>query len=232
MLITCKACAAVNFIQSKLVKRGEAHCTICRKLIDISASQDEQTPAAFRSKSPPPLPPPSIHDLLAESVAKVPIAQMWGKNDDGKTSPDPLMLGELERKLEKLNSKQRLAINAPTFLSESPDVMDVIIEDEEEEELDMSPSIKLPTMDLSRWNAATIPSIPANNARSRLNQRLTVAAWMFVVGLGTAGVAGAAVAHTNASNENEKKNAANLPTATATALLAQHASSMPPAPKR
>jgi hypothetical protein len=231
MLITCKACAAVNFIQSKLVKRGQAHCTICRKLIDISATQVEETPAAFRSKSPPPLPPPSIHDLLAESVAKVPIAPMWGKNDDGKTSPDPLMLMDLEKKIESLNANQRRAISATRYLSESPDLAEVIIEDEEEEELDMSPSIKLPTMDLSRWNAATVPSIPANGARSRLNQRLTLAAWMFVVGLGTAGVAGAAVAHTSAAADDEKKNAATSPTTTATALLAQHASTTPP-PKR
>ncbi|MEO9232791.1 MAG: hypothetical protein ABI421_05630 [Polyangiaceae bacterium] len=192
MLITCKACAAVNFIQSKLVKRGEAHCTICRKLIDISATGDSEQPSAFRSKEPPPLPASSSHDLF----------------------------GELEQKLENMNSKQRLAI-ASTYQSDSADV---IIEDEEEEELDMTPSLKLPPMDLSRWNAATVPSIPASGARSRLNQRLTVAAWMFVVGLGTVGVAGAAVAHASTTSETEKKNG---PAPTATALLAstaQHAS--------
>lgn len=231
MLITCKACAAVNFIQSKIVKRGQAHCTICRKPIDINATADAEAPAAFRSKSPPPLPPSSIHDMLAESISKVPVAPMWGKNDDGKTSPDPLMLGELEKKIESMNANQRLAISATSYSSGSLRVGDVVIEDEEEEELDMSPSIKLPTMDLSRWNAAAVPSIPANSARSRLNQRLTVAAWMFVVGLGTVGVAGAAVAHANATTDNDKKNATTSPTTTATALLAQHASTSPP-PKR
>jgi hypothetical protein len=210
MLITCKACAAVNFIQSNRVKRGEAHCTICRKLLDMSSADPDQ-PAAFRSKSPPPLPPISSHDRLAESFAVAPI-----------TSADPL-LGELEQKIEKMNSKQRLAISAASYSNES-----IEIEDEEEEELDMSPSIKLPTMDLARWNAATVPSIPANSARSRLNQRLTVAAWMFVVGLGTAGVAGAAVAHTNATADNDKKTAPASPAATATALLAQHASTTTP----
>lgn len=213
MLITCKACAAVNFIQSNRVKRGEAHCTICRKLIDVTSTADPEQPAAFRSKEPPPLPTPSIHDMLTDSVAKVPAAPMWGKDEDGKTSPDPLMLGDLEKKIEKMNSKQRLAI-AATYQSDSSEI---VIEDEEEEELDMSPSLKLPPMDLSRWNAATIPSIPASGARSRLNQRLTVAAWMFVVGLGTAGAAGAAVAHSSTVAETEKK---NVPAPTATALLA------------
>jgi hypothetical protein len=185
MLITCKACAAVNFIQSKLVKRGEAHCTICRKLIDISATADPEQPSAFRSKEPPPLPASSSND----------------------------MLGDLEKKIEKMNSKQRLAI-ASTYQSDSAEV---IIEDEEDEDLDMTPSLKLPPMDLSRWNAATVPSIPASGARSRLNQRLTVAAWMFVVGLGTAGVAGAAASRSSAPSETEKKNG---PPPTATALLA------------
>ena len=185
MLITCKACAAVNFIQSNRVKRGEAHCTICRKLIDVTATADPEQPSAFRSKEPPPLPVTSTADVV----------------------------GDLEKQIEKMNSKQRLAI-ASTYQSDSADV---IIEDEEEEELDMTTGLKLPPMDLSRWNAATIPSIPASGARSRLNQRLTVAAWMFVVGLGTAGAAGAAVAHASTTAETEKKNA---PPATATALLA------------
>jgi hypothetical protein len=177
MLITCKACAAVNFIQSKLVKRGNAHCTICRKLIDITALGDDDQPAAFRSK-PPALP------------------------------VDPLAI-DIEKKIEELNSNQRLALAASYHAEGS----DVVIEDEEEEELDMTPSLKLPVLDLAQWNSATIPSIQAGSARSRLNQRLTLAAWMFVVGLGTVGVAGAAVAHASSAPATDKKNGAG-PTAT------------------
>ncbi len=191
MLITCKACAAVNFIQSKLVKRGEAHCTICRKLIDVTSLGDDDQPAAFRSK-PPPL----------------------------RVDPHAI---DIEKKIEELNSNQRLALAA----SYSADVNDVVIEDEEEEELDMTPSLKLPIMDLARWNSATIPSIQPSSARSRLNQRLTLAAWMFVVGLGTVGVAGAAVAHASSAPAADKKNGA-APTATSLLMItAQNGSSRP-----
>ena len=166
MLISCKACAAVNFIQSTRGKGPELHCTICRKLLDLSVPEQARDPKqGFRISNSP-------------------------------------GYAELEKKIEELNSNQRLSLTG-SFRAEDPDDF-VEIEDEEEELLDLAPKVKLPAVDLAQWMTPRVSNVPAAKRRERLNQRLTIAAWVFAVGLGTAGVAGAAVSQIGRASCRER----------------------------
>jgi hypothetical protein len=188
MLISCKACAAVNFIQYNPAKPRQTHCTICRKVLDLSAPIDDDKPhQAFRvgpQTAPAEVAKPepvsersfgAIGELLDESCETISDAPMWV--------------------LSGLNSKQRLSLTSASDAEHEYVHIDSI-EDEEEELIDSKSHLRLPAIDLAQWNAINLPSAPAADRRARLNQRLTLAAWMFVVGVGTAGAASAAVKHT------------------------------------
>jgi len=231
MLISCKACAATNVVDGEAASRKDVRCLICRKQLTLPNSSDAGGRRSFRARAdaitvrrpvfedePTPLvPTDAIREMLADSLAKVSVRPMWGKNDDGHTSPDPLMLASLEKKIRDLAETEARQMNV--MLSEQLEATRevVVIEDEEDEDLSNEPpQDEQPAAEgKATFMAPTVPSIPAakrihaekqRQIQRRAQDKWVMAAFLLVVGLGV-GTTGAALANARESRSTSMNTA-------------------------